>query len=108
MKYEKDGFAILALPCNQFGGQEPDDVETILKKTAKKYGRTFPLMSKIDVLAAHPLFKELLDPQESLISWNFHKFLVDRHGRVTGSYKPKISPKTMEKDIVSLLKRSAQ
>jgi glutathione peroxidase len=82
-------------------------VEKVLKNTASTYGRTFPLQDKIDVSgsAALPLYKELLDPEESLISWNFHKFLINRKGELTGSYKPKVSPFEMEDDIVSLLKQ---
>ena len=103
-KHAESGFEILAFPCNQFGGQEPEPVETILKQTADKFGRSFPLQGKIEVHGsdADPLYK-MLDPKESLITWNFGKFLVDDEGKVTGYYAPKISPLGMEDDIVSLL-----
>src|SRR5882672_4041979 len=34
-KYGKDGLAVLAFPCNDFGGQEPD-TEAKIKEFAKK------------------------------------------------------------------------
>merc|ERR1711916_351634 len=104
-KYNADGLEILAFPCNQFGGQEPASLPEILKNTAADYGRTFPLQDKIDVKGpqAIPLYKEMLNT-ESVITWNFHKFLINRKGELYGSYKPKISPFAMEDDIVSLLK----
>lgn len=104
-RYAAQGLHVLAFPCNQFGGQEPDSVEDILKSTSELYGRTFPLMDKIDVHGpnALPLYKEMLDPEEKLITWNFHKFLVSRDGLLHGSYKPKVSPLAMEEDIKKLL-----
>src|SRR5438552_12873146 len=49
-KYGKDGLAILAFPCNDFGGQEPGN-EAAIKKFAKKtYGVEFDLFSKVSIL----------------------------------------------------------
>ena len=94
----------MAFPCNQFGGQEPDALDEILEKTARLYGRTFPLMDKVDVKGpdAIPLYK-WLNEDDKLITWNFHKFLIDRQGQVVGSYKPKVSPAQLEPEIVRLL-----
>ena len=94
-KYEKDGFRILAFPCNQFGAQvralcnvfcmpeihgfqlqEPKDLPEIEKFVTSSFGVTFPLMDKIDVNgpSAHPLFKEMLNTSD-VIAWNFHKVI---------------------------------
>ena len=80
-------------------------MDSILAETAKKYGRTFDLMEKIKVTGAGalPLYKEMLDPEQNLITWNFHKFLIDRDGALVGSYKPKVSPLQMEDEIKQLL-----
>ena len=95
----------MAFPCNGFGAQEPEDLPVILAETAKKHGRTFPLQSKVEVSGpkALPLYAEVLNPGGKEITWNFHKYLVDKTGQVTGSYKSKISPLEMETDIVKLL-----
>ena len=105
-KYEKDGLSILALPCNQFGGQEPEPVDAILKKTSEKFGRTFPLQAKVDIHGpeAIDLYK-MLDPKENYVTWNFGKYLADREGHIVGYYAPKISPLAMEKDIELLLNK---
>jgi glutathione peroxidase len=104
-KYADKGLAILAFPCNGFGGQEPDELPVILATTAKKFGRTFPLQGKVEVSGPKTLtlFSEVLNVGGKEITWNFHKFLVDKHGVVTGSYKPKVGPLEMESDIVKLL-----
>ncbi len=52
---------------------------------------------------ALPLYAEGLNVGGKEITWNFHKFLVDKMGQVAGSYKPKVSPLEMEADIVKLL-----
>ena len=77
----------------------------ILAQTAKKFGRTFPLQSKVEVSGpkALSLYSEVLNVGGKEITWNFHKFLVSKTGEVTGSYKPKVGPLEMETDIVKLL-----
>src|SRR2546426_6344749 len=40
-KYAKDGLAILAFPCNDFGAQEPGDDAAIKKFAKKNYGIEF-------------------------------------------------------------------
>ena len=98
-KYEKDGFRILAFPCNQFGAQvrpfsigyfgpevscsllqEPKDLPAIEKFVTSSFGVTFPLMDKIAVNGpdAHPLFKEMLNAND-VIGWNFHKVFCLLH-----------------------------
>ncbi len=101
----QQGLAILAFPCNQFGAQEPEELADILKETEKKFGRSFPLQAKIDVSGdkALPLFGEILNVGGKEITWNFHKFLVNKEGVLVGSFKPKVSPLEMESDIVKLL-----
>ena len=47
-RYSSDEFAVLAFPCNQFGGQEPGTPDEILA-FAGKYGATFPMFEKVDV-----------------------------------------------------------
>jgi glutathione peroxidase len=46
-QYSGSGLEILAVPCNQFGGQEPGSHEDIKKFVEDKYHVTFPLFSKV-------------------------------------------------------------
>ena len=64
---------ILAFPCNQFGGQEPEDNEDIYQ-FALGYGVGFQMMSKINVNGAQasPVYKYLKKVAgPSTIGWNF-------------------------------------
>jgi len=115
-RYSSDEFAVLAFPCNQFGGQEPGTPDEILA-FAGKYGATFPMFEKVDVNGpnTHPLFKHLKSKkgEEGLgsllgndIKWNFAKFLVGQDGEVLSRYAPTTSPEDIEDDIKAALKSS--
>ena len=48
--YNKMGFAVLGFPCNQFGGQEPEnDIKKIRLDMKNRFGVEFPLFDKIEV-----------------------------------------------------------
>ena len=48
-KYRDRGFEVIAFPCNQFGGQEPDSAGDIAEFCDVNFVVSFPLMSKIEV-----------------------------------------------------------
>src|SRR5262245_30152626 len=48
-KYEKQGFVVIGVPANEFGGQEPGSDEDIAKFCSTKFKVTFPLLSKVVV-----------------------------------------------------------
>jgi glutathione peroxidase len=105
-----EGLAVLAFPCNQFGGQEPGSAEDIAQFCSVNYGVTFPVAAKVDVRGkgAHPLFRFLSSERRGLfgarsIKWNFTKFLVDRDGRVVARYGPRTKPEALEGPIRRLL-----
>ena len=53
--YNKMGFAVLGFPCNQFGGQEPEnDIKTIRSDMKNRFGVEFPLFDKIEVTTSYP------------------------------------------------------
>src|SRR6266404_6031475 len=60
-KYAKQGLAILAFPCNDFGGQEPGDEAKVKEFAKKTYGVEFDLFSKVKILGkdAAPLYRYL-------------------------------------------------
>jgi glutathione peroxidase len=114
--YADQGLVVLGFPCDQFGGQEPDDVAAISDFCERNFGVTFPLFSKVDVYGddAHPLFEWLKDAKVGLlgnrIKWNFTKFLVGRDGQVIKRFgsttKPeKIAPK-IEKALAAPVPQS--
>ncbi|HZF17919.1 MAG TPA: glutathione peroxidase [Steroidobacteraceae bacterium] len=90
-------FAIVGLPCNQFGGQEPGSATDIQAFCSTSYGVSFPMTEKIDVNGPgrHPLYAWLTDPANGFpgdIQWNFEKFLVGRDGKVLHRYPPTTKP----------------
>ncbi|XP_015370805.1 PREDICTED: probable phospholipid hydroperoxide glutathione peroxidase isoform X1 [Diuraphis noxia] len=96
-KYRDKGLKILAFPCNQFGGQEPGDSDSICSFTAKKNVK-FDIFEKVDVNGndAHPLWKYLKSKQGGLlidsIKWNFTKFIVDKNGQPVERHAANVSP----------------
>ncbi|MCE3009814.1 MAG: glutathione peroxidase [Proteobacteria bacterium] len=102
---------VLGFPCNQFGAQEPGNMEEIQNFCKLTYDISFPLMSKIDVNGdkAHPVYSWLKSSAPGLlgteaIKWNFTKFLVGPDGQVIKRYAPQTSPEDIEKEILGLLK----
>ena len=81
-KYSKDGFEVLAFPCNQFGSQEKGTEEDIKEFCTSNYAVTFPIFSKVEINGhnAEPLFKFLKQKIKGFmgteaVKWNFSKFL---------------------------------
>jgi glutathione peroxidase len=108
--HKDQGFAVLAFPCNQFGGQEPGDAAEIASFCSLTYDVSFPVFAKIDVNGADaaPLFEYLKAEAPGLlgskaIKWNFTKFLVDRAGKVVDRYAPTTAPKDIAGAIGKLL-----
>lgn len=101
------GFAVLGLPCNQFGAQEPGSEDEIAQFCETKFGVEFPMTEKIDVNGdgRHPLYGWLTDSFSGDIEWNFEKFLVNRGGDVVKRYPPATAPddKGLLQDVAELL-----
>jgi glutathione peroxidase len=100
-KYKDKGFAILAFPCNQFGGQEPGTNDEIKQFCSSKYNVSFPLFDKIEVNGAnrHPLYNTLAgkdSPFAGDIKWNFSKFLIGRDGTILKRFESKVTPDSGE------------
>lgn len=97
--YQDKDFEILAFPSNDFGGQEPLDGSAIGTFCAINFGTHFPLFEKVRVRGpySHPLYQFLADKKQngtigSAPRWNFHKYLVDTHGKVTDFFYPFTKP----------------
>jgi glutathione peroxidase len=102
------GFTVLAVPCNQFGEQEPLEDDEIREFCASTYGVSFPVTAKADVNGRrrHRLFGELTQHPDAKgragdVEWNFEKFLVSPDGDVVARYRPRTEPESDE--IVSAI-----
>jgi glutathione peroxidase len=104
-KYGDDDFVIIGFPANNFMSQEPGTHEEIRTFCTENYGVTFPMMEKISVKGddMHPVYQWLTQKSEngvedSKVSWNFQKYLIDENGNYVAMYSPRTSP--TDKDIV--------
>ncbi|ERJ59820.1 glutathione peroxidase [Sphingobacterium paucimobilis] len=98
-QFKDQGLEILAFPSNDFRNQEPRtglNLETYCKIREQI---TFPVFKRIHVKGdyVHPLYnflsnKELNGVLDSTPQWNFHKYLVDRKGKVVDFYYTFTSP----------------
>ena len=102
-KYKDKGFYVLGFPANNFGSQEPGTETEIKEFCTSKYHVTFPMFAKISVKGEDidPLYKYLTEKETNPnfagdITWNFNKFLVDRHGNVVARFTSKQTPESPE------------
>lgn len=93
-KFGKDGFVLLGVPSNEFGGQEPGSNEEIATFCKTNYGVTFPILEKQMVKGANasPLYKHLTSKETNPksagdVKWNFTKFLLGKNGEILGRFE---------------------
>lgn len=93
-KYQPKGLVVLGFPSNDFGNQEPGDSKQIADFCFNTYGVKFPMFAKSSVSGrdANPLHAELAKITGTAPKWNFYKYLIDRSGKVVGSYSSRVTP----------------
>ena len=103
-----DKVAIIGVPCNQFGGQEPGSAAEIKEFCSKNYGVSFLMTEKYDVKGKnqHELYKWLTNKsqngvEDSTVGWNFQKYLVDENGKLIKVFKSGVNP--LDNSIINLL-----
>jgi len=138
-KYKDDkdgkcGFKVLAVPCNQFGKQEPGENAYEILNGLKyvRPGHDFELNHNIKMLektevngkkeskmftflkSRCPAPDNFIDDIEKIswspvrnddITWNFEKILVDHKGQPYRRYTPTVEPKEITEDIEQLIKK---
>jgi glutathione peroxidase len=107
-KYGQQGLAIVGVPCNQFGRQEPGTGAEIAQFCEKNYGVEFDLLAKVNVkgktkcqLYEHLTSLDLSPVGAGEVSWNFEKFVLDRKGKPIGRFASKVKPDATS--VVSLI-----
>jgi glutathione peroxidase len=95
-KYRDQGLVIIGVPSNDFGGQEPGGKQEIARFCQVNYGVTFSMAEKTAVsgAAAHPFY---LWAAKTLgfgtaPKWNFHKYLINRHGKLVDYFNSTTAP----------------
>jgi glutathione peroxidase len=94
--YHDRGLVVIAVPSNDFGHQEPGSAEEIASFCKLNYGVTFPVTAKevVSGSEAHPFY---LWARETLgfgtaPKWNFHKYLIDRNGKLVDYFHSTTAP----------------
>lgn len=93
-EYQDQGLVVLGFPSNDFFGQEPGTEEEIQEFCRLTYGVRFPMFEKVTVKEgeAHPFFDELAAAAGTYPTWNFHKYLIGRDGRLIAEFSPRTKP----------------
>ena len=107
-KYKSEGFVVLGFPANDFGGQEPGSNAEVADFCERTYKVKFPMFSKSSVVKGgdNPVITELATKTGQWPEWNFHKYLIDRSGKVVINYSSRDNPATpaITNQIEKLLK----
>ena len=97
----KDNLVVIGVPCNQFGGQEPNSQSEIKEFCSANFGVSFLLSEKIKVKGSdkHPLYKWLTEKDKngtsnSNVNWNFQKYLISDSGELINCFYSTTSPKS--------------
>jgi glutathione peroxidase len=92
-RYAPRGLAVLGFPSNDFN-QELQDNKAIAEFCFNTYGVKFPMFAKTTVVGAgaHPFYAALRQASGEAPRWNFHKFLIDRSGRVVATFPSAVDP----------------
>ena len=93
-QYGERGLVVLGFPSNDFMGQEPGTEEEIKEFCRLTYGVEFPMFEKTSVREgdAHPFFAELAESAGTYPTWNFHKYLIGRDGKLIREFSPRTKP----------------
>lgn len=102
-KYGSQGLAVIGVPANEFGKQEPGSDADIAGFCKKNYGVTFDMYSKVVVKGEGqaPLYKHLTSKETNpkfagQVKWNFEKFLIGRNGEIVGRFGSAVEPESKE------------
>ncbi|HET7845835.1 MAG TPA: glutathione peroxidase [Xanthomonadales bacterium] len=105
-KYSARGFAVLGFPSNDFLWQEPGTEAEIREFCTLTYGVDFPMFEKVRVREGKAnAFFDALAAQAGgeYPSWNFHKYLLDRSGKVVATFGSRTEPD--DPDVVAAIEK---
>jgi glutathione peroxidase len=93
-EYGEQGLVVLGFPSNDFMGQEPGTEEEIQEFCRLTYKVRFPMFEKVTVKEgkAHPFYDRLAADSGTYPTWNFHKYLIGRDGKLIAEFSPRTQP----------------
>lgn len=98
-RQHKDKLVIIGFPSNDFLWQEPGSNDDIRQFCSSKYDVTFPMAAKIHVKGFYkaPIYqwlthKEQNGMENSSVSWNFNKYLINEQGEYVRHFSSDVKP----------------
>lgn len=93
-RYAARGLTVLGFPSGDFGNQEKANNKEIAEFCFNTYGVKFPMFAKSSVAgpSANPFFAALAKSTGVAPKWNFHKYLIDRDGKVVAAFPSDTAP----------------
>ena len=87
--YKDKGLLVVGIPSNNFR-QEPGTNQEIKVFCETNFGIDFPITEKLSVIGAdaHPFFlwAKKNHGSSAIPKWNFHKIIIGKNGKVTGTF----------------------
>ena len=92
-RYRDKGLVVLGFPSNDFNQEKASNKE-IADFCENTFGVKFPMFGKTSVKGAeaNPLFRQLAAQTGKAPTWNFHKYLIGRDGKVIAHYGSATKP----------------
>ena len=95
LEFRERGLAVIGVPSNDFGGQEPGGAQEIAETARQHYRVTFPISGKVAVKGpdAHPFYRWAAEARPKEVPrWNFHKYLIGREGYIAEIFAESVEP----------------
>jgi len=107
-RYEQQGLVVLGFPSNDFMGQEPGTEVEIQDFCRLTYDVKFPMFEKTMVKKehAHPFYVFLAELSGTYPTWNFHKYLISRDGKLITQFSPHTKP--FDPNVVTAIEQALQ
>ena len=97
-KFKKKGLVVIAIPSNDFGGQEFKDNKKVKEFCEVNFSISFPIttITKVKGKNKHPFFKwvEKEAGYLSLPKWNFYKYLINKNGELSAWFSSMTKPES--------------
>ncbi len=94
--YGAQGLVVLGVPSDNFAGQEFGEDAKIKEFCEIRYGVTFPLATRSDVIGEnrHPVFARAEEAlgEAAVPQWNFHKVLINAEGQPVQAFGSRTTP----------------
>ena len=107
-QFRKKGLEVLAVPCNDFGNQEPGSDLEVRKNILSNYPVNYTITAKERVKGdiAHPFYKWARTQTRfwGKPKWNFHKYLIDKDGNIVDWFASSTSPVSVK--VVNAIRKA--